>query len=248
VTGSAVHVWRIGLDIAASRVPEFLDLLSGEERVKAARLRTTQLRLRYVTAHGALRTILGRYLDAAPASIRFVTSAFGKPSLPDSPLSFNLSHSEGLALCAISAPGQLGVDVERIRPVVDGDSIVSRYFAPAEAAGYAALGERDRLAAFFSTWTRKEAFLKATGLGLQRSLDSFAVEIDPDAMSPTLTISGGATGIADDGFHLRSFVPEAGYAAAVALDRAIDTLELFEWTCDAQPEPLAHRTRVAPTA
>ena len=244
--GQSVHVWRIGLDIAASRVPEFLDLLSGEERVKAARLRTTQLRLRYVVAHGALRTILGRYLEAAPGSLHFLTSPFGKPSLADSPLSFNLSHSEGLALCAISAHGQLGVDVERIRPIVDGDSIVARYFAPAEAADYVALGERDRLAAFFSTWTRKEAFLKATGLGLQRALDSFAVEIDPDAVSPALTINA-APGAADDGFHLRSFVPEAGYAAAVALDRAIDTLELFEWTSDAQPQPLSPRAPVAPT-
>jgi 4'-phosphopantetheinyl transferase len=246
VTGLAVHVWRIPLDAAAPRVPELLDALSGEERVRASRLRTTELRVRFVVAHGAVRAILGRYLGVAPSTVRFEISQFGKPEVSGLPLSFNLSHSEGIALCAIAACGQLGVDVERIRPVTDGDSIVARYFAPAEAASYAALPACDRPAAFFSTWTRKEAFLKATGLGLQRSLDSFAVEIDPAVLTPRLTVSppGPDAGT----FRLRSFVPEAGYAAAVALDHEIEALDLYEWNMDAPAQPLTGCTRTLPTA
>jgi 4'-phosphopantetheinyl transferase len=227
VTRGTVHVWTVALDDDPGSVPALLKLLSGEERVRAARLRTTELRVRFIAAHGAFRRVLARYLDTAADAIRFEQTAFGKPFVAGTPVSFNLSHSDGLALCAITVDGQIGVDVERIRPVTDADDIVKRYFAPLEASEYARLPASERPATFFSTWTRKEAFLKATGLGLQRPLDSFEVEVTPGATLPKLTITSGSSS-SEPTFCLRSFTPRTGYAAAIALDRVIDAVEFFD--------------------
>jgi 4'-phosphopantetheinyl transferase len=248
VTRGTVHVWTVALDADPGGVPALLKVLSGEERVRAARLRTTELRLRFIAAHGALRRILTRYLGTEADAIRFEQTAFGKPFVAGTPVSFNLSHSEGLALCAITVDGQIGVDVERIRPVTDADDLVKRYFAPLEASEYARQPPSERTATFFSTWTRKEAFLKATGLGLQRPLDSFEVEVAPGAMRPTLTILG-ASSSAEQTFCLRSFTPRSGYAAAIALDREIDAVEFFDWTnADAAMPSAQDRLRDSPSA
>ena len=117
-------------------VSSLLDMLSGDERVRAARFRTTELRRRFVVAHGALRTILSGYLGIPPGAVRFDTTESGKPYVPGAGLTFNLSRSEGLALCAITAAGQVGVDIECLRPVDDEDAIAHRYFAPGEMRQY----------------------------------------------------------------------------------------------------------------
>ena len=179
-------------------VSSLLDMLSGDERVRAARFRTTELRKRFVVAHGALRTILSGYLGIPPAAVRFDTSGSGKPYVPGARLIFNLSRSEGFALCAITVAGQVGVDIERLRPVDDEDAIVHRYFAPGEMRQYESVRSPERTAAFFSTWTRKEAFVKALGCGLSRPLQ----EIDVCA--------------APEGWQVRSFVPGPGLVGAVA--------------------------------
>ena len=228
MTRGTVHVWTVSLDADAGRVPSLLNLLSGDERVRAARLRTTEMRVRFVVAHGALRAILSRYLDTEPSAIRIQATALGKPFVADTPVSFNLSHSDALAVCAVTANAQIGIDVERVRPVDDADSIVARYFAAAEAKQYAAFDRAERPAVFFSTWTRKEAFLKATGMGLQQPLDSFEVDGAPAVTSPRLLIASGAQDA--EAWHLRAFVPRAEYVGAVALDREIDTLEFFSWS------------------
>ncbi len=137
-------------------------------------------------------------------------------------MSFNLSHSDGLAVCAVAREGQLGVDVERVRRIVDADAIVTRFFAAGEARRYAALAPADRDAAFFSAWTRKEAFVKAIGDGLQCPLGSFEVDISPAAAwSPGLSCRTAGP------WQLRSFEPAAGYTGAVACDRPIRALERF---------------------
>jgi 4'-phosphopantetheinyl transferase len=222
LTSGTVHVWTIDLDVEPPTVAWFLDFLSGEERVRSARLRTTELRLRFIVAHGALRAILGCYLGLPGSAVRLETTAAGKPFVPDAPVAFNLSHSDALAACALRAGGQLGVDVERVRSVPDADSIVKRYFAPGEAREYAALPAAERTAAFFSTWTRKEAFVKALGDGMQCPLDSFEVDIAPDVVNPRIAIDA-----AHGGWHLRSFAPAPGYAGAVASDSEILSLERF---------------------
>jgi len=238
--GASVHVWTIALDDEPMMVPALIEMLSGDERVRAARFRTTELRVRFVVAHGALRTILSGYLGIAPGAVRFDTTGSGKPYVPGAGLTFNLSRSEGLALCAVTVDGQVGVDVERLRPVDDEDAIVHRYFAPGEMRQYEAVRSPERTAAFFSTWTRKEAFVKALGTGLQRELSSFEVEVSPHAVCPRLTLDSQDHA----SWSLRSFSPRPQYVAAVALDRDIEALEFFDWSADAlatiASNPLAH--------
>jgi 4'-phosphopantetheinyl transferase len=225
VTRGEVHVWTIDLDAEPAAITALLGSLSGEERARAARLRTTELRLRFVVAHGALRAILSRYLETPAASIRLETTSAGKPFVCDSHIGFNLSHSDGVALCAVTLDAQIGVDVERIRPVPDADAIVRRYFAAGEARAYTVMPPPDRTPAFFSIWTRKEAFVKAIGDGLQCPLDSFEVDGTPSAAEPGITIdpTRGA-------WYLRAFAPAPGYIAAVACDVPIDSFERFEFT------------------
>ena len=228
MTSGTVHVWTIALDVDAAQASAQLDLLSGEERVRAARLRTTEARLQFILVHGVVRTILGQYAGTAPRDLRIETTPSGKPVLGGGGYAFSLAHSDALAVCAVSAGGQLGVDLERIRPAPDADAIVRRYFARAEVAEYEQLPAEERLAGFYSLWTRKEAFVKATGEGLQIPLDSFEVELAPGSATPRLVnhraLPGGAA------FHLHAFSPSPGYLAAVALDRPIDGIQQFEWS------------------
>ena len=129
---ATVRVWTIDLDEEPALASTLLACLSGEERVRASRFRTTEHRLRYIVAHGALRHILSVYVGVRPAQVSLATTATGKPFVPGSPLAFNLSHSEGLAICAVTPEGEIGADVECIRPIDDADSLVERFFAADE--------------------------------------------------------------------------------------------------------------------
>ncbi len=149
------HVWKIDLD----RAPLDESALDDEERRRAAAFRFEDLRRRYVAAHTALHAILSRYTTAP---LRIARAAHGKPYLVDSPLRFSLSHSGDLALVAVAREVDLGVDVERIAPNRDVIALARRFFPPDEAAAVV----RDP-SAFYRLWTRREAYLKATGLGIQ---------------------------------------------------------------------------------
>lgn len=189
-----VHVWRIAIDRDRAEVDRLAELLSADERERARRLRVGRVRGRFVVARGMLRSLLGRYLGAAPSTIGFRYGPRGKPALDDrdgSPrLQFNLAHSEGLALLALSPDRRVGIDVEAIRPMDDLGRIVERFFSPRERAAFGELTEARRTAAFFRGWTRKEAYLKATGEGLATPLDQFVVSIAPDEPAALLEVAG----------------------------------------------------------
>ena len=183
LSGAAVHVWSVRLDVPPDA--DSLQLLSSGERERAQRFRRPQDRDRFVRAHAALRRLLGAYLALPAHELRFDHGPQGKPSLdasthPDAPR-FNLSHAAGLALVAITRAGDVGADVERVRPLDDLEDIAERFFSPAERQALLALDPGDRTAAFFRCWTRKEAFIKARGDGLSRPLDSFQVPLDASA-------------------------------------------------------------------
>jgi len=226
---ATVRVWTIELDDEPAMVSALLPSLSGEERVRASRFRTTEHRVRFVVAHGALRHILASHTGVPPGRIALATTETGKPFIPGSSLAFNLSHSDGLAICAVAPEGELGADVECLRPIDDADALVERFFAADERRQYEALPPQERLTTFYSIWTRKEAFLKATGAGLNRELQSFDVDVSPEATAPALRSMVDPPGR----WALRAFVPQDGYVAAVALDRDIDSLELVGWSLSA---------------
>lgn len=127
----------------------------------------------------ALREVLARYLDEDPAGIELRRGEHGKPALadPSSPLRFNLSHSGGLALVAVTHGLEVGVDVERIRPRRDLRRLAERALDPAAAAAVRAAPADDRPAAFHRAWARREAIAKCLGTGLGAPLPPSPVAV-----------------------------------------------------------------------
>jgi 4'-phosphopantetheinyl transferase len=177
------------LDDRASGDAELV--LCDEERARAAQFRFPADRRRFVTAHAALRRALAEQIGQRPEALCFTRSAFGKPSLANGPrVHFSLSHSHALGLIAIGRRGPLGADVEVLRPVPDALELAERHFTPAEHAALAALPPAEREHAFLVCWTRKEACLKAIGLGLIVPPDRFEVGIEADCRSVEVPVAG----------------------------------------------------------
>lgn len=168
-----VHLWCIPLDQSAERVEQLHQLLSGEERERADRFRYKRDRQRFISGRGLLRLLLHRYLGDEPDRFRFSYGPHGKPALiaPDRSLQFNLAHSQGLGLYALTHERDLGVDVEWVRHIAEIGKVAEYSFSAEEQHALSTLSAGDRLTLFFRYWTRKEAFLKAGGLGLTQSLN-----------------------------------------------------------------------------
>ncbi|QFZ85256.1 4'-phosphopantetheinyl transferase superfamily protein [Variovorax paradoxus] len=166
-------------------------VLSDDERARAGRLRFPVDRQRFEAAHVALRQALCDHTGLPHAALALTTGAFGKPSLAGHPRTqFSLSHSQGLALIAIGGRGPLGADVELLRPVPDAASLAAAHFTRREQEALAALPAHERDRAFLTCWTRKEACLKAIGVGLLVSSQSFEVGLAPDCRSVELPVAG----------------------------------------------------------
>jgi 4'-phosphopantetheinyl transferase len=177
-----VDVWRVALDCSPTDLIAFEAALSSTERVRASKFATEELRRRWIAARGALRMILAAYLGVSPGSLVLTSDANGKPKLAkvDSAVFFNLTHSAHLAFVAISARKSVGIDAEILRTDIVWEEISSRFFARVEADEIRSLAPEWRNAAFFACWTRKEAYLKAIGIGLHAALDKFQMSVQPD--------------------------------------------------------------------
>lgn len=146
--------------------------LDPAERQRAARFHRAADRERFVVARGLLREILARHFEVAPRDLAFSYNRWGKPALADSSaIEFSLSHAQELVALAFTVGRRVGVDVERIDRTIDALALADRFFTKDEAARLHDLDEPRRSAAFFRDWTRKEAFVKAHGQGLGRSLE-----------------------------------------------------------------------------
>lgn len=187
-----VHVWRMELVQPDDVLHRFWTTLDPDEALRANRFHFEQHRHAFVVARGFLRDVLGRYLGTKPESLQFAYGAYGKPALngqhQSTRLRFNMSHSHNLALLGITEDNQIGVDVEYMRADFASADIAQRFFSRAEVEVFNALAEDDRVAAFFRCWTRKEAFIKATGKGLSQSLDGFDVTLAPGVAAELLRV------------------------------------------------------------
>ncbi|WP_246663395.1 4'-phosphopantetheinyl transferase superfamily protein [Rhizobium sp. WL3] len=175
----AVDIWNWSLDQSLADVVDAHTLLSGDEQGRAQRFLKDVDRRRYIVGRTGLRRILATYLGIEPRAVRFGYNNWGKPELDladRSRLHFNLSHSAGEAMLAVSAHTEVGIDIEEIRPLEE--DIASHFFSGSECAALAALSGGERLVAFYRCWTRKEAFVKAHGAGLSVPLDSFDVSLE----------------------------------------------------------------------
>jgi len=225
-----IHVWRASLPEGRPDLQLLESTLSQDERTRAARFILERDRNRFIAARGILRDLLGKYLQRTPQAIEFVYGPRGKPALAGDRsrprISFNLSHSHGLAMIAIGREREVGIDVELIRPEVATEDIAKRYFSVNEVDELSKLPADVRTEAFFLCWTRKEAYIKAKGDGLHISLDSFDVSLSPGG---AVTLSG----VDDSRWRIESFVPiltaDPKYVAAVAAEGKDWSMRHFCW-------------------
>jgi len=215
-----VQVWRVPFDHASQSDSGVMTTLSMAERERANRFRFDADRDRFVRSRAALRMILASYLSTAPEALVFREGAHGKPFVDSPadavPLRFNLSHSDNLALVAVARGREVGVDVERVRPVSDMAGIAARFFSPLERQALDRVPPERRLHAFFATWVLKEAYLKGCGDGLLRRLEDFDVATGDDKLPRLLSVRDR---LGDEArWALWRLEPGDGYVAALAAD------------------------------
>jgi 4'-phosphopantetheinyl transferase len=178
------EVWLVDLRHEGLRAD--LATLSSGERERAARFVFDHHRARYVAAHSALRRLISAYAGLPPTAIDFDEGPFGKPRLKNAVCSFNLSHSDDIAAIALAPDGEVGVDVEVLRPMPDAMDLAATLYTVRERAELVAAGALERDLTFLSCWTRKEACLKAIGAGLQIPPQSFETGTTSDSRTVTI--------------------------------------------------------------
>ena len=214
-----IHVWKASVAELASREAAFSALLDPREQARGARFRQQADRLRYAISHGLLRTLAGHYLGRVPTEVCFGEGTHGKPHVSGRDhghLAFSLSHSGDAVLIALARRGNVGVDVESWNERLDERAmhrITESVFSTREGAALKQMAAEQRRAAFYAVWSRKEAYIKATGLGLSQGLAHFDVSPEP----------GEARLLADRnhdaaGWVLHDLDPGPGYSAALAVN------------------------------
>jgi len=194
-------------------------VLSPDELTRASRYHFLRDRQRFVASRALLRRILASYLATDPICLSFSYSKKEKPSLgaahADSGVTFNVSHSGGIALLAFSRRREIGVDVEQLRRDSDLEAIARRFFSTHEQSQLAALPSEERFDAFFRCWTRKEAYIKATGDGLSLPLSQFDVSLAAGEKNALLATRPDSS---EAGRWLLQEVPAGpGYVAALCV-------------------------------
>ncbi len=224
-----VQVWRAALDLAPHRLAQLNRMLTPDERERAARFRFARDRLRFVAARGVLRELLARCLGCEASALRFSYGPRGKPALAGSPgngLRFNVSHSAGTALFALALGREVGVDLEALQQNTAHADIAGRFFSQHERDALDALPGAARPLAFLRCWTRKEAFIKATGDGLSFPLDRFDVALD-ERHSALLAVHDEPQ--ATERWLLRDLPAGYGFVAALAAERRDWRLRMFNY-------------------
>jgi 4'-phosphopantetheinyl transferase len=185
-----VQLWRVDLEAVRVNESRWQELLSDDESARASRFHFLRDRQSFVASRAILRTILASYLAIDPRELSFAYSKKEKPSLgpthAKSNLQFNVSHSGGVALFAFGLQREIGVDVEHVRRNVEVEAIARRFFSAHEQMQLAALPIEERVEAFYRCWTRKEAYIKATGDGLSLPLSQFDVSLEVEQANALL--------------------------------------------------------------
>jgi 4'-phosphopantetheinyl transferase len=224
-----IHVWRADLNEQSGVLHSFLGVLNPTERARAERFHFQKDRDRFVIARGMLRMILGRYLDVEAERLQICYGPYGKPVLADvhkkDRLHFNVSHSHSLTLCAIARERELGIDLEYVREELATESIARHVLSQGEIERLRELPPSQRARAFFNCWTRKEAYIKAVGIGLSLPLNQIEVSFAPDEPAALLS----ERGMDVFGWSLRELSPAPGYVAAIAIEGQVCRLCHWQW-------------------
>lgn len=202
LSSADVHLWIVVLDAETDIALDLWDVLSPDERLRAARFRFSLDRDRYTLARGALRKFLSLYLGCHPSCVALTYGPHGKPQLASPPhapdITFNLSHSGALAAYAFASQRRVGVDIEQVRQMPEWEALSRRFFSDEEQRNLAAVHKAEREDLFFASWTRKEAYIKAHGCGLAADPDE-----DPQEVNRWI---------------LRQFTPAQNYVGTLAVE------------------------------
>lgn len=216
-----VHVWRIELThLIQAPSSRYAHVLSIDEISKANKFFFEGDRTKYMITRLTVREILGSYLEVEPEELVFAYNQYGKPYLAkqghEESLNFNISHAGNLSLLAITKDRRIGVDLEPLRDEASMETIAKRFFAPAEVTQLLSFPDDLRQKAFFTCWTRKEAFVKAQGKGLSIPLDQFEVAFGPNEIPRLIktSIDGGET----DRWSIFHLDPGPGYVGALVVE------------------------------
>jgi len=266
-----VHIWRVSLDPPVADLEDHLAswraILSDEELCRSETFRLEKLRHDYIASHAALRIVLGYCLGVSPASVKYASepvsrnlsgsasAATTKPALllagdwgnQPASLHFNLSHTRGAALIGVAIGRELGVDIEWHRPLDDLHSMAQNVMSKLEFKQWLAMPSIEKTRGFYNVWTRKEAYLKAIGLGLYQSLQEVTVPVSASPIEsqpdePFLVHDDRDTG----NWTLRDIPENEGYSASVCcegsgtFDLAIEVLNMNLLSS----EPIQARARV----
>ncbi len=218
----SIYVWQIDLS-ATGQEQEFLGLLSPDELERAQRFKFAIHRQRYIMARGSLRQILSSYIGIPAHEIVFQYGQHGKPFLAEGFPQFNISHSDNMALIAITKDRAIGVDIEKIKPEYKED-VAKRFFSEKEYAALQQLPEAGRISGFYAIWTKKEALIKALGEGLFTPLNEFTVS--PHCAPETISLSFQGKSIV---YYVQSLSVHPEYQAAVATSEELLKIEMMHY-------------------
>ncbi len=220
---SEVHLWYVFSDRITD--PEILRsyqaLLAPEEATRHQRYVFARNRQQFLVARALVRTTLSRYAGIPPADWVFVANGYGKPAIASpagfSHLRFNLSHTDGLVVCAVTAGREIGVDVEDMERRGISAGLARHCLSASELAHWEALPVAEQREVFFNYWTLKEAYIKARGLGLSLPLQDFSFHLHANR-PPTITF---APGFGDDphAWQFTQLQPNSRHQAALAVWR-----------------------------
>lgn len=237
-----VHLWLTELIRPIEEVARLRTLLSEDERARADRFHFEKDRVAYTIGRGNLRKLLAQYLDVEPTAPRFTYNKYGKPVLDAASVSssvatedlaaslnFNVSHSGQLALYGFALDRAIGVDIEWHRDNIDPLEIAKGFFSPSENQTLNGLSTTaEHFQAFYNCWTRKEAYIKAHGMGLSLPLDSFDVTLAPG--DPAQLVATRPNEEEVNQWVVDAIAVPVGYTAAIALevDSSADTTKPLE--------------------
>jgi 4'-phosphopantetheinyl transferase len=242
-----VHVWRAALQLSSNEGQDpyavFTRLLTDEEKQRAGQFRFERHRQPWIVAHAYLRVLLSAYLHVPTTAIVFRQNEYGKPSLASptkTTLQFNLSHSNGYALYAFSNGHALGIDVEYMRQTIDFEGLARHSFSQYEQQALLALAPTERPVAFYRCWTRKEAYIKARGMGLSLPLHLFDVSLAEQTTTALLASREDTHEVAR--WSLRNLQPATDYAGAVMAEGT--DWRMHCWEC--APSMVLDRAKLFP--
>jgi 4'-phosphopantetheinyl transferase len=227
VADGEIRIWFCRLDRADAELAQMRATLSEDEATRAARFFQDRDRNHYIVARATLRKLLAIQLGCAAEEVCFEYNEWGKPALPAGfarrDIRFNLSHSHGVAVYAITGERDVGVDVESVRPEFATETIAENFFSRHEVIALRSLPLEQQPDGFFNCWTRKEAYVKARGEGLSIELASFDVSLKPGEPAAILRAVDRAK------WSIASFRPEPGRVAAIVVEGNMDRIPTPAW-------------------